>query len=253
MQLAALDARRDQMGEGDREAVAVRGGGPGRGLVGVDPDPVLGHLQPAQQPRGLAARVGAGRVDQPQRARGGSRAHGYQGGAVDGLADETRVVGEAGPEGDVGEAVVQQDGHLAPGDDPRAALDGAGRAGGERVQQRGRDELGDRGDGDDPQRLGRAPGRADRALRLRAEHHHLRRDRQQARAALGQRHPAGPADQQRVAEVLAQRGQRLRHGGLAHVQRPRRLLHRAEPGDEDESAELRQRHTAQSGPPGAPR
>nr|WP_255205919.1 hypothetical protein [Actinomadura sp. BRA 177] len=140
---------------------------------------------------------------------------------------------------------MQQDGHLPSGRDAGTALDLARGAGGERVQQRGRDELGDGGDGDDPQRLGRAPRGADRALRLRAEHHHLRGDRQQPGAALGERHPAGPADEQRVAHVLAQRGQRLRDGGLAHVQRPRGLLHRAEPGHEDERAELRQRHADQ--------
>jgi len=68
-----------------------------------------------------------------------------------------------------------------------------------------------------PQLLGRTLGGADRGVRLRAEHHDLRRGGQQPGSARGSAScPRAAGD--RCAHVLAQRGQRLGHGGLADAQ-----------------------------------
>ncbi|MCI0688898.1 MAG: hypothetical protein L0Y54_16950 [Sporichthyaceae bacterium] len=57
--------------------------------------------------------------------------------------------------------------------------------------------------GDDPQRLGRAPGGPDLGLGLGRQRNHLRRDRQQPGAARGQCHPAAAAHDELVTQVQA--------------------------------------------------
>ena len=54
--------------------------------------------------------------------------------------------------------------------------------------------------------------------------------------------PWDVAVDERIAEVLAQRGQRAGHRRLAHAQHLGRGLHRPEPGDQHERLELRERH-----------
>ena len=150
---------------------------------------------------------------------------------------------DARPEGDVGEPVRDQHGLLAGGGDPGRDLDGPGEPPAERLHQRPRHELGERRRGDDPQLLGRALRGADGGVRLGAEHDDLRRGAEQPRAAGRQRHAGLAPGDQLIAEVLPERGDGLRHGGLADAERAGGRSDRPEPGHQDERVQLRQCHT----------
>jgi outer membrane protein insertion porin family len=168
----------------------------------------------------------------------------------DGLGGDRRglVPGDDRADGHVGQPVGDQDGLLVAGRDPGRDLHGPGVAAAERLHQRAGHELGEGGRRDGAQQFGRALGVPDRRVRLRAENHDRRGGAQQAGASGGQRHPALPAGDELVPEVLAEGGERLGDRGLADPERAGGRPDRPQARDQNESVQLRQRHRAlQSG------
>jgi len=87
----------------------------------------------------------------------------------------------------------------------------------------------------------------DRAARLLGQAEDLARQRPRGRRpAGGQRDPAAVADEELVAELLAQRRDGDRHRRLGDLELGRRGLDGPVPGDEDEGLELRERHDQDS-------
>jgi hypothetical protein len=130
---------------------------------------------------------------------------------------------------------------------PGGDLHRAGEPAAERLHQRAGHELGEGAGGYDAQLLGRALRVTDGGVRLRAEHDDLRRGAKQPGAARGERHADLAPGDQLVTEVLAQRGERLRHRGLADAERARRRPYRSEAGHQDERVQLRQCHRTLQG------
>ena len=108
---------------------------------------------------------------------------------------------------------------------------------GERLDQRP-DVLGDEVRGDDLQAARLAGRVVDRAARLLGQAEDLGGERRQAPTAGGQRDPPAFADEQLVAEFLAERRHRDRDRGLGDLELGGRRLDRAEPGDEHERLQL---------------
>ena len=89
------------------------------------------------------------------------------------------------------------------------------------------------------------PGRVrNRAAGLLGEPEDLRGERRQAPAAGGQRDPAPFANEQLVAELLAQRGDRHGDRRLGHAELGGGRLDRSQARDEHERLQLRERHLA---------
>ena len=82
-----------------------------------------------------------------------------------------------------------------------------------------------------------------------AEDDDLGRGAEQPGAAGRQRHAGLAPGDQLVAEVLAQRGERLRHRGLADPEGARRRPDRPEARHQNERVQLRQGHRTLQGPP----
>ena len=78
--------------------------------------------------------------------------------------------------------------------------------------------------------------------RLLGERQDLRRQRRQPAAAGGQPDRPSVTDEQLVAELLAQRRDRNRHGGFGHAQLGGGRLDRPQPRDEHERLQLGERH-----------
>ena len=108
----------------------------------------------------------------------------------------------------------------------------------ERLQQRRGDGVADIRRGDDAQQVGRALGDAHRLLRRHRQVDHLRRQPDDPLTGRRQREHAAGALDERVAEALAQRAERLRHRRLADAQGARRGPQRSEADDEHEDLEL---------------
>ena len=249
-------ARLHEVVDGRRHAEPVGRGGPRRGLAGEHPDALVGHPQARQQPADVAGRVGHRRVDQPvlvdERARGqarrprdawspgGARAR-RRAPAGSAAAARCRARSSLGPRATSASRSWRRAGISSAVPRPTLASTGPTRGGERRDERRGH-ELGDRAGGDHPEQLGCALGVADGGLGLGAEVHHLRGDADEPLTAGRELHAVGRRGDQRIAEVLAQRRQRAGHRRLAHAQHPRRGLHRAEPGDQHEDLELRERH-----------
>ncbi len=198
-----------------------------------------------QENTDIGQRICASRVDQPPQT--------CQATAVDPqvrMTNERQPIphhrlgvnaGQTWADRDVGKAFFDQRRHLFGRGDTEADLEATG-TGSEGLQQRRHDRLGERAGGDDPQQLGRAIGLPDRGLGIDREVDHLGCDRHDPASGRGQFHACATSRDQRVVEVLAQRGEGLGHRRFADTQCCRRGAYRPESRDQDEDFQLGERH-----------